>query len=243
LRLFSKGVADGVGGWHEYGIDPSKFSFNLMKTCKRLVEQQEADFQVNAKTPLNLLEQSYQTLLEDKNNSYLVGSSTACILLFHHDTNLLHTCNLGDSGFVIVRANRIIHRSQEQQHYFNSPYQIAILPSSSSSSSSNSSSASTTQANSNYQNLNNNEQGVGEEEEEARRPIFRGNPDDETTTRRSRRTGEESLINDSPDSAISSSLELREGDFIVIGTDGLWDNLNESHLLIEIAKIKVNNLF
>lgn len=242
MRLFvwknTKGVADGVGGWHEYGIDPSKFSFNLMKTCKRLVEQQEADFQVNAKTPLNLLEQSYQTLLEDKNNSYLVGSSTACILLFHHDTNLLHTCNLGDSGFVIVRANRIIHRSQEQQHYFNSPYQIAILPSSSS----NSSSASTThQANSNYLNLNNNEQVV--EEDETRRPIFRGSPDDEETTRRSRRTGEENLINDSPDSAISSSLELREGDFIVIGTDGLWDNLNESHLLIEIAKIKVNNLF
>ncbi len=37
-----------------------------------------------------------------------------------------------------------------------------------------------------------------------------------------------------------SSFDLREGDFIVIATDGLWDNLNENALLIEISKIKVS---
>jgi protein phosphatase PTC7 len=245
------GVADGVGGWHSYGIDPSKFSFNLMKTCKRIVEQdftlpdtqtntgaanasttsannttrskkssrnnqrqfhkQQQEAEINSKTPLNLLEESYRTLLENKNSNLLVGSSTACILIFHHETSLLHTCNLGDSGFVIVRDNVIIHRSQEQQHYFNSPYQIAILPSSS-------------RDLLLRDNLVEEEVVIGEEEQ--RRAGRNSN-------------ARSSLINDSPDLATSCSIELKEGDFIVVGTDGLWDNLTESHLLNEIAQIKV----
>ena len=30
------GVADGVGGWRAYGVDPGLFSMNLMKSCERL---------------------------------------------------------------------------------------------------------------------------------------------------------------------------------------------------------------
>ena len=237
------GVADGVGGWHSYGIDPSKFSFNLMKTCKRIVEQ---DFsttsgsatqasrqetkpnkanrsahrtaaEINSKTPLNLLEESYRTLLENKNSNLLVGSSTACILIFHHETNLLHTCNLGDSGFVIVRGNKIIHRSQEQQHYFNSPYQIAILP------------------NNTRDLLSNLRDNMIEEEVVLEESV--NNINNNTNSNNSR----SSLINDSPELATSCSVELKEGDFIVVGTDGLWDNLTETHLLNEIAQIKVRH--
>ncbi|RNA32446.1 phosphatase PTC7 -like protein [Brachionus plicatilis] len=195
-RVDVMGVADGVGGWHEIGIDPSKFSSSLMRTCKRLVEQ-NFELNIDNKTPINLLEQSYSTLLESKNNRLLVGSSTACILMFHHETNFLHTCNLGDSGFCVIRNNKIIHRSQEQQHYFNSPYQIAILPNSS--------------------NFEFGEHHVNNQEEE-------------------------SLINDSPDAAISCSIQLDEGDFILLGTDGLWDNLADSHFLSEISKLKKNCL-
>jgi serine/threonine protein phosphatase PrpC len=54
-------------------------------------------------------------------------------------------------------------------------------------------------------------------------------------------SGEANLFNDSPELAEVSSFELREGDFIVIATDGLWDNLNDTSLLFEISKIKVNN--
>ncbi|VDM40875.1 unnamed protein product [Toxocara canis] len=32
------GVADGVGGWRRYGIDPSEFSSRLMKICSELVQ-------------------------------------------------------------------------------------------------------------------------------------------------------------------------------------------------------------
>ena len=31
------GVADGVGGWRAYGVDPGQFSVNLMRCCERLV--------------------------------------------------------------------------------------------------------------------------------------------------------------------------------------------------------------
>ena len=40
----------------------------------------------------------------------------------------MYSANLGDSGFVVVRNNEIVHRSIEQQHYFNCPFQLAILP-------------------------------------------------------------------------------------------------------------------
>lgn len=38
------GVADGVGGWTTYGIDPSSFSENLMHECNEIVKQRENKF-------------------------------------------------------------------------------------------------------------------------------------------------------------------------------------------------------
>nr|XP_054748047.1 protein phosphatase PTC7 homolog [Lytechinus pictus] len=37
------GVADGVGGWRDYGIDPSQFPCQLMKMCKRIVKEGHFD--------------------------------------------------------------------------------------------------------------------------------------------------------------------------------------------------------
>lgn len=203
------GVADGVGGWREMGIDPSKFSSSLMQQCKRIVEQDliypkttlsksEADAavsnstsssdQIGERTPIDILVESYQSLRESKDPS-LIGSSTACIVVFNRESRLVHTANLGDSGFVIVRDNKIVHRSQEQCHYFNAPYQLAIVPTL---------------------------PGMAE--------------------------NEMSSFNDSPQSASSSTFELLEGDFVVLGTDGLWDNLSEGLLLLKIANIKSYSL-
>ena len=205
------GVADGVGGWHSIGIDPSKFSSNLMKTCKRYVEQEfnnlsknNTNLNVNSATPIKILKQSYQALIESKQNRLLIGSSTACIILFHHDTNLLHTANLGDSGFVVIRDNKVIHKSQEQQHYFNSPFQMGILPGSPNS----------------------------------QQPAFQLN-ENQQVQQNDLIVNNSDLINDSPDNASTCSIQLDEGDFIVVATDGLWDNLTEKQLLIEISNIKV----
>jgi protein phosphatase PTC7 len=98
-----------------------------METCKRLVENERLNLnEATRLSPVKILSRAYNELLDDKNG--LIGSSTACIVVFNRDASLVHAANLGDSGFVIIRDNKIIHRSQEQQHYFNSPYQLAIHP-------------------------------------------------------------------------------------------------------------------
>lgn len=55
-------MADGVGGWRSYGIDPGEFSTFLMKTCERLVNCSN----FNPQRPVNLLAYSYCELLEHK---------------------------------------------------------------------------------------------------------------------------------------------------------------------------------
>jgi hypothetical protein len=32
------------------------------------------------------------------------------------------------SGFLVVRCGEVVHRSQEQQHYFNTPFQLSLPP-------------------------------------------------------------------------------------------------------------------
>lgn len=56
------GVADGVGGWRAYGIDPGEFSMHLMRTCERLVKL--GRFTPN--NPSDLLARSYYELLHHK---------------------------------------------------------------------------------------------------------------------------------------------------------------------------------
>ncbi|XP_071338110.1 protein phosphatase PTC7 homolog isoform X2 [Trachinotus anak] len=58
----------------------------------------------------------------------LKGSSTACIVVLDRQSHRLHTANLGDSGFLVVRGGEVVHRSDEQQHYFNTPFQLSIAP-------------------------------------------------------------------------------------------------------------------
>ncbi|XP_034284709.1 protein phosphatase PTC7 homolog [Pantherophis guttatus] len=116
------GVADGVGGWRDYGVDPSQFSGTLMRTCERLVK--EGRFVPSH--PVGILTTSYCELLQHK--APLLGSSTACIVVLDRTTRRLHTANLGDSGFLVVRGGRVVHRSDEQQHYFNTPFQLSIAP-------------------------------------------------------------------------------------------------------------------
>jgi len=116
------GVADGVGGWRQYGVDPGLFSSNLMKSCERLVHA--GFFQGNL--PSKLLEQGFREMQENKQQ--IIGSSTACLMMLCHTDLKLYTANIGDSGFLVVRCGEVVHRSQEQQHYFNTPFQLSLPP-------------------------------------------------------------------------------------------------------------------
>lgn len=59
---FFIGVADGVGGWRAYGIDPGEFSMHLMRTCERLVKLGR----YTPNNPSDLLARSYYELLHHK---------------------------------------------------------------------------------------------------------------------------------------------------------------------------------
>lgn len=56
------------------------------------------------------------------------GSSTACVLILNRETSTVYTANIGDSGFIVVRHGEIVHKSDEQQHYFNTPFQLSLPP-------------------------------------------------------------------------------------------------------------------
>ncbi|KAG5314905.1 PPTC7 phosphatase, partial [Pseudoatta argentina] len=116
------GVADGVGGWRHYGIDPGEFSNFLMRTCERLVSMGR----FTPTEPAGLLARSYYELLENKQP--ILGSSTACVIILNKETSSIYAANIGDSGFVVVRRGEVVHRSSEQQHYFNTPFQLSLPP-------------------------------------------------------------------------------------------------------------------
>ncbi|KAN0016229.1 hypothetical protein ACTFIU_006192 [Dictyostelium citrinum] len=106
------GVADGVGGWGDVGIDPSEYSNTLMKGSKIAADSQKVE-----RDPLIIMEQGYQYAQDVK------GSSTCCIVVLSATNNLL-SANLGDSGFLVIRNNEVIFRTREQQHAFNMPFQL-----------------------------------------------------------------------------------------------------------------------
>lgn len=49
-------------------------------------------------------------------------------MVLNKETSSIYTANIGDSGFMVVRGGHVVHRSEEQQHYFNTPYQLSVPP-------------------------------------------------------------------------------------------------------------------
>ncbi|WBW74755.1 mitochondrial protein phosphatase Azr1 [Schizosaccharomyces osmophilus] len=118
-------VLDGVGGWTSIGVDPSKFSWGLVRELEREFKHFGDD---KFPDPLAILTNAFSSL--KKSNSVKAGSSTACATLFDKQSGKLHSLNLGDSGFLILRNGSIFYESPPQVLQFNMPYQLAIYPSS-----------------------------------------------------------------------------------------------------------------
>jgi protein phosphatase PTC7 len=124
---FAIGVSDGVGGWNEVGVDPSKYSRALVAGSLAAVEKAAP-----SRDPVELMFAGYL------NAKGIVGSATYCIVSLdatsdelrkaekHSDAVIgqLRSANLGDSGFMLYRRNALVFRSQEQQHSFNFPLQL-----------------------------------------------------------------------------------------------------------------------
>jgi len=77
----------------------------------------------------------YETLMSAHNRvqeQCVYGSSTVCLLalrFFNSESKcLLSSCNLGDSGYMLIRDGRVLFKSESQSHRYNAPYQIGCTP-------------------------------------------------------------------------------------------------------------------
>lgn len=191
------GVADGVGSWREYGVDPRDFSRSLMRECKNIlreaatkgckkVEKGDEKFRRQV-APAEVMAQAFERTKADN----IIGSSTACVAMFDGLRHQLHFSNLGDSGIIVLRHIdatvagtlkrnakkskaerqsdlRIAFVSQQQLRSFNHPYQLGW---------------------------------TGEE-----------------------LNGEDTSFKNAAQSC-TTSIHIRRGDIIIMATDGLFDNV------------------
>lgn len=143
------GVADGVGSWRQYGVDPREFSHKLMEECKNILAEASANATLGGKkfrrmiSPPEILAQAHERVKADN----IIGSTTACVALFDNVRHQLHFSNLGDSGIIVLRHIdsdvagslkrdretprsdrksdlRVAFVSQQQLKSFNHPFQL-----------------------------------------------------------------------------------------------------------------------
>ncbi|KAF8767774.1 Protein phosphatase PTC7 like protein [Argiope bruennichi] len=121
------GVADGVGGWRNYGIDPSLFSYTLMETCERLLILYTGEsrggfggwrnYGIDPSLFSYTLMETCERLVVSgrfnprnpghliaasyyellENKEQILGSSTACVVVLNKTDQMLYTANMGDS--------------------------------------------------------------------------------------------------------------------------------------------------
>jgi protein phosphatase PTC7 len=151
-KLLYMAVADGVGSWREYGVDPRDFSHRLMEECENVLEEASTQCQLDEKrdkkfcqmlSPAKLLANAY----EKTKSANIIGSSTVCVGLFDSVHHQLHFSNIGDSGIIVLRHIdsdiagalrrdkstprverksdlRVAFVSQQQLKSFNHPFQV-----------------------------------------------------------------------------------------------------------------------
>ncbi|GLC41002.1 hypothetical protein PLESTB_000953400 [Pleodorina starrii] len=120
------GVADGVGGWAEVGVDAGAYARQLMRQAGSVADAMTStsvEGDVAAASAAAHVDLSAQEILERAYGVTTVrGSSTACVAVLNVDK--LAVSNLGDSGLLILRAGAVAFHTPQQQHGFNFPYQI-----------------------------------------------------------------------------------------------------------------------
>jgi hypothetical protein len=223
------GIADGVGGWRCYGIDPSQFSRTLMMVCENLVMSDALSHENAFPDPLWLISQSYNHITEMKKP--ILGSATTCIIAFNRSEGYVCSAILGDSGYIIVRRGRVVFRSLMQKHAFNTPFQLALLP----------------------QSTHPVLAAVAFDVHEPRAD----QPEPHPVAPGLRLHAAEALVQDAanmmppqhhfhqdrPELAHQSRVQVEVGDVIVAGSDGLFDNVLDSVIASEVHQAQVSCQF
>ena len=107
-------VADGVGSWRQWGVDPRDFSHRLVNNAKMVVESDASQRQVQEEAgggnpfalfnsepihPYDVLADAWALTTAEK----ITGSCTFCVATLDQKLNQLTYSNLGDSGLLVVR--------------------------------------------------------------------------------------------------------------------------------------------
>lgn len=119
------GVADGVGGWVESGIDPANFAHGLCEYMACAARLWPHGANTTWLHPKELMQVAYDEVTED--GSIEGGGSTACLAIAEPSGHV-EVANLGDSGFMHLGLNAMRHFTQPQTHAFNTPYQLSKTP-------------------------------------------------------------------------------------------------------------------
>jgi protein phosphatase PTC7 len=128
------GVADGVGGWTDSGVDPADFSHGLCGQMALATRNHETSKDTDKGkggggggllSPRQIMQQGYDAICRD--GSVQAGGSTACVATASPG-GTLEVANLGDSGFLQLRLNAVHASSEPQTHAFNTPFQLSLVP-------------------------------------------------------------------------------------------------------------------
>ncbi|EEA05529.1 uncharacterized protein CMU_025350 [Cryptosporidium muris RN66] len=222
------GVADGVGEWESLsGVSAREFSNLLMKNTLKALYDPNINFlkkdrlyldniynieeKYLIKYPSSIAKAALQRSLDECDNSGIHGASTALVMCFDNVNNIAGFANMGDSGALVLRRIQfdsgrmeIVRRVKEMQHDFNCPYQFARLP-----------------AEKEWLKLM--KDGYNEIVKIAIMEKECKMNNQETNL----------LVCDSPEMIELLDVNIKEGDLIIIGTDGVFDNLFD----VEISTI------
>ncbi|KAJ1425476.1 phosphatase 2C-like domain-containing protein [Ochromonadaceae sp. CCMP2298] len=145
-------VADGVGSWRQYGVDPRAYSHKLVENARKVIESDVEhrrlighspfDRDLDPVHPLDVIMDAWNL----SSSEGVVGSSTICVATLDTKLNQLSYSNLGDGGLIVIRHIdsetagymrerqlprhlrntdlRIAYLSQQQLRSFNLPYQL-----------------------------------------------------------------------------------------------------------------------
>ena len=112
----SLGVADGVGGWADSGVNPAFFTWNFMRRCLHYTTLDKSTMGIR---------EILQTAWTDTVKTGLQGSCTTAVVGFEGaQGNELTVALVGDCGVIIIRGDAVVLRTKERQYKFNFPHQI-----------------------------------------------------------------------------------------------------------------------
>ncbi len=119
------GVADGVGGWMDSGVDPADFSHAFCDYMATAAFERGAKAGEKELTARQLMQEGYEAVCHDP--AIKAGGSTAIVALLK-EKGMLEVANLGDSGYILLRLNGVHAASEPQTHAFNTPFQLSVVP-------------------------------------------------------------------------------------------------------------------